>query len=377
MSTDKSILNPFLTSGYVSPEYFCDRKSETEKLIGALENGRNVSLISPRRMGKTGLILHTFHEIRTSKDISCIYIDIFPTQNLHDFTVLLAKKIIGELDTTVESVRKRVFSFFRSIRPVFSIEPLSNVPTLSVELQDSQTETGLDEIFQYLKNSGQSCYIALDEFQQITEYPEKGVEALLRSYVQFLPNVKFIFAGSKKHLMDAMFTSAGRPFYQSTQKLTLSEIPEDSYSAFASYHFEKAGKKLPLDVFHHMYRLMAGHTWYIQDILNILFALPYDVYTKNNVDTVLLDILEAENSTYKTYCELVSKGQYRLLRAIACAGKVKEPYESMFMRKNGLTAPSSVRQALKVLIDKGLVLHTDDDGYIVYDRFFSLWLARG
>lgn len=38
--------NPFLLSGYVSPEYFCDRVEETQKLISALRNGRNVTLIS-------------------------------------------------------------------------------------------------------------------------------------------------------------------------------------------------------------------------------------------------------------------------------------------------------------------------------------------
>ncbi len=370
------MLNPFITSGYVGPEYFCDRKLETEKLISALENGRNVSLISPRRMGKTGLILHTFHNIGVTRDVPCIYIDIFATQNLHDFTVLLAKKILGELDTTVDAVQKKIFGFFRSIRPIISLDPLNNLPTISVELQDSQTEAGLDEVFEYLKNSGQTYYIALDEFQQITEYPEKGVEALLRSYVQFLPNVKFIFAGSKKHLMDAMFSFVGRPFYQSTQKLVLSEIPEDSYNAFALLHFEKAGKNMPSEVFHYIYQLMAGHTWYIQHLLNILFAKPLDIYTQEDVDAVLADILESENSTYKTYCELVSKGQYRLLKAIACAGKLYEPYEAEFMRGNGLTAPSSVRQSLKVLVEKGLVLKTDDGGYMVYDRFFSFWLAR-
>lgn len=100
---------------------------------------------------------------------------------------------------------------------------------MSFSLQANEAEAGLKEIFEYMETSGRRCYIAIDEFQQITDYPEKGTEALLRSHIQFSPNVHFVFAGSKKHIMDAMFSSVNRPFYQSTQKLGLKEIPCETY----------------------------------------------------------------------------------------------------------------------------------------------------
>ena len=37
-----------------------------------------------------------------------------------------------------------------------------------------------------LQGTEKRIYIAIDEFQQIAEYPEDGTEALLRSYIQFL-----------------------------------------------------------------------------------------------------------------------------------------------------------------------------------------------
>ena len=57
----KTLKNPFTTSGYVSSRYFCDRERESSELIREITNGNNVALISTRRMGKTGLILHCFH----------------------------------------------------------------------------------------------------------------------------------------------------------------------------------------------------------------------------------------------------------------------------------------------------------------------------
>lgn len=85
--------NPFITSGYVSPEYFCDREQESAELIMDIEGRNNKVMISPRRMGKTGLILHCFHQARLRENYYCFFIDIYSTLNLSDFIVLLGNKI--------------------------------------------------------------------------------------------------------------------------------------------------------------------------------------------------------------------------------------------------------------------------------------------
>jgi len=369
--------NPFLITGYHGPDYFCDREKETEKIISALTNDRNISLISPRRIGKTGLIHHAFYQLsEQDKSVGCFYLDIFSTQNLRDFVELLGKTVIGKLDTYSETMVKRISTFFKSFRPSFTFDSITGNPSVSLNIQTEQSEAGLQEIFDYLKESGKRCYIAIDEFQQITEYPEKGVEALLRSYMQFLPNVKFIFAGSKKHLMDAMFTSVNRPFYQSTQKIGLKEIPIETYREFAIALFSSNNKLLTPVVFNYIYNLMMGHTWYVQFLLNQLFSLSKPEYSEQDVNLLIEDILQEENATFKTYCEVISKGQLRLLRAIAIEKKLSGPFEATFMRKYNLTAPSSVKLALSSLTDKTLILKDEDGSYYVYDRFFSLWLAQ-
>ena len=371
------IKNPFLVAGYHSPAYFCDREAETAKIISALSNDRNVSLISPRRMGKTGLIHHVFHLIsEQDKNIRCFYLDIFSTQNLHEFVTLFGKTIIGKLDDYSKTAMKRVSGFFKSFRPSFMFDAVTGVPTFSMNIQPEQTEQSLQEIFSYLQQSDKRVYIAIDEFQQITDYPEKGVEALLRSYVQFSSNVKFIFSGSKKHLMDAMFSTVNRPFYQSTQKIGLKEISLEIYQKFAVDLFHSYQKMLDPTVFDYIYSEMSGHTWYIQLILNQLFSLNQNKYSVQDVDIQIKEVLEEENATFKTYCEIISKGQLHLLRAIAAERKVSAPFESAFLKKHNLTAPSSVRLALKSLMDKMLILKDDDGNYFVYDRFFSLWLKQ-
>jgi hypothetical protein len=374
---NKKTINPFLIAGYHSPDYFCDREKESAKMIEALTNGRNITLISLRRIGKTGLIHHVFYQLKErNSDVNCFYLDIFPTQNLHDFVNLLGKTIIGELDGFSEKIVKNIISVFKSFRPTISFDSITGNPSLLLNIQPHESEQSLKEIFEYLKSSNKRIYIAIDEFQQITEYPEKGVEALLRSYMQFLPNVKFIFSGSKKHLMDEIFSFANRPFYQSTQKIGLKELPIDTYRRFAVDLFAKNDKIIDHELFDYIYHKLFGHTWYIQLILNHLFVLKTDRVTKQDVDEMIEDILEEENTTYKTYCEIITKGQLNLLRAIASEKVVTEPFEQNFMRKYGLTAPSSVRLALKSLMEKMLIIKDEDGKYSVYDRFFSLWLEK-
>ena len=106
--------NPFLVTGYHSPEYFCDRRQETETMIQALYNGRNVTLIAPRRMGKTGLVKNVFYKLREQEpDIVTFYMDIYSTQALGDFIRLFASTVLGRLDSVPQKALGRVGKFIR------------------------------------------------------------------------------------------------------------------------------------------------------------------------------------------------------------------------------------------------------------------------
>ncbi len=365
--------NPFLITGYYSPEFFCDRKEETATILDALHNERNVTLIAPRRMGKTGLIRHAlYHLNEQNKDIVTCYMDIYSTQSLGDFVRLLANTVLGKLDTLPQKALNRISRFIRSCRPVFTFDELTGAPKVTIDVAPSEERNTLKEIFEYLGSSEKRCYIAIDEFQQITEYPEKGIEALLRSYIQFVPNVHFIFAGSKQHVMREMFTSSKRPFYQSTQLLTLGTINIDEYASFAIEHFAKHSLNLPKKVFDKIYEKFNGHTWYIQSILNRLYGY------NRNVDWELVrytleQIISEASYSYADLMKAYSPGQVRLLKAIANEGCVKEILAGDFINKYNLRATSSVKASLKKLLDNELIYQTSE-GYIIYDRFMNEWI---
>ncbi len=367
--------NPFLIAGYHSPEFFCDRKAESSTILEALYNGRNITLIATRRMGKTGLIHHVFYQLKEQKsDVVTLYMDIYSTQSLGDFVRLFANTVLGQLDSVPQKALNRIGQFIRSCRPVFTFDEITGTPKVTVDVSPTEEESTLKEIFDYLGSSEKRCYIAIDEFQQIAEYPEKGVEALLRSYIQFLPNVNFIFAGSKQHVMQEMFTSSKRPFYQSTQLLTIGTVNRDEYADFAMAHFAKNNLQLPREVFDAIYDKFDGHTWYIQNLLNRLYGYNRDVEMAS-ITYAMEQIVAEQSYSYADLLKAYPAGHVRLLKAIAQEGCVKEVLAGNFISKHKLRAASSVSSALKKLVANELVYQTTD-GYIIYDRFMGEWLRN-
>ena len=372
----KELENPFVYKGYEGPMYFCDREQETENMVSALKNGRNITLLSPRKIGKTGLIKHAFNRISTTEnDTICIYVDIFSTQNLHDFVQVLGTAVVEEALWREKSLMAKTLDAFKAWRPVVSIDTMTGMPTLSVNIDSTSDEYTLKSIFEYLERSKKQVFVAIDEFQQVAYYPEKGTEALLRSHVQF-SHAGFIFSGSRQHLMAEMFNSPKSPFYQSTEFMNLQPIPEDAYYDFARRFFEAKKGSLSQEVFHDIYHCFSGYTWYIQLMMNRLYERNKKITRPQQANDAILAVLDTLTPQYEMLMTLLTTNQVNLLKAIAKEGKVEQPQSNEFIKRNDLPSPSSVKTALDVIVEKELV-YAHPDGYIVYDRLLNLWLQRG
>lgn len=376
MEKSTAVFNPFSITSYMGAEYFCDRFEETKELAGALRNGRNVTLISPRRLGKTGLIHHFFQSLNP-KEVQCFYVDLFSTSNLPEFTKALAEEVLSKRSTPYsERVMKEIAQIFGSLRPVFSADPITGMPQCTIDIQPQREEWTLQQILAYLEQSDKPCYIAFDEFQTIAEYKDVKMEALLRSYIQKLTNVHFIFAGSKKHIMAEMFLNTKRPFYRSTQMMHIGVIDENQYYLFASKHLAAHHQHISQETFHELYSLVEGYTWNIQNLLNRLYQTGIEQIDFNTVLIMLDQLLQEEAPSYQMFCRLITDRQLQVLRAVAKEGAVKEPGSNLFLQKYRLGAYSTVRSAMLNLLDKELLYQKDDGSYIVYEKFFGLWLKQ-
>lgn len=370
--------NPFIVSKYIPNEYFCDREEETAFLTKQIENGRNIVLMSPRRLGKTGLIHHFFSQQQIADHYYPFFVDIYPASTLQEMCYIFGKAVFDRLKTKKEKHWETFFRTIKSLRAGFKIDTITGEPSIELSIASIENPTTtLEEIFTYLEEADQPCIVAFDEFQQIAEFQEKRVEATLRSIIQNCSNTTFIFSGSKQHSIEQMFHSKARPFYQSAQMMNLLPLKKEVYSEFTLRLFSQYGKKLDSSIPSAIYDEYEGTTWYMQMMMNELFAITDkgQTCTPSIVPTARENIINVQENSYKTQMSMLSPKQKMVLQAIAHEGTVKSVTSGAFIKKYFLDSASSVQSAVKGLTDKEVV-STTDTGTRVSDYFFSWWLKN-
>lgn len=373
----KQISNPFIISGYEGDHYFCDRRQETVQLSEEIANGNNVALIATRRMGKSGLIQHYFSQPQIQSEYYTFFIDIYDTQSLRELVLKLSREILVRLQPYGSRALKCFWDCMRSLQAGISFSPTGE-PSFNVQAGEIQTGMAtLDEIFQYLELANRPCIVAIDEFQQISNYPEKNIEATLRTYVQQCHNAQFIFAGSQRHTMSSMFTSAARPFFQSVSIMHLDSIDMVQYDIFAKALFEEGGRRLAGGVTSKVYALTRGITWYTQKLFNTLYAhTPVgDECGLADVDEALDYVIKTQSYSYEETMFRMPEKQKMVLIALAKNGPSQAITSSAFLRKFGLPSASTVQSAVRGLLEKDFVTY-ERGIYTVYDLFLGYWIQK-
>lgn len=371
--------NPFLLKGYVSKELFCDRQKEVETLFANVQNGIDTTLISARRMGKTGLILRFFDHLRESSSIHSIYADIFSSRNLSEFIKILSEAILMAFPEK-SSVGKQFMEFIKGFRPLIGYDPLTGQPQIQINYQSAQEkEYTLQGLFSFLDNQGDQIVIAIDEFQQISNYPEKNVEALLRTSIQKLKNVRFIFCGSQKTMMINLFSSVKRPFFASTQYLLLEKIDREEYSLFIRKQFSASDIEITDEALTMVLNWSLTHTFYTQSLCNMLYYMSGRQITLETVRQACAELLKRNEPVFYQYRQLLTPAQWNFLIAVAKEGEVKQLTAQKFISKYEIGTPANARRISRSLIEKELLLEMPqkkETSYRVYDVFLSRWLEN-
>ena len=371
------IFNPFFIGRYVDKQYFCDREKDTETLVRHIINGRNVALISPRRLGKSGLIHHTFAQDVIKYRYTTIYVDIYATKDLCEMVKALSEAIVKAVGQK-KSWHEKFFSFIKSLRVGFHIDAVSGEPSFDIGIGDIENpDKTIRELFDYMEASEKPCILAIDEFQQIREYPQTNTEAFIRSLVQQCSRTSFIFCGSKRHTMTDIFYSPAKPFFQSVISQSLKPIPMETYVEFAGRMFSQRGKILDRAAAEAIYRMFDGCTWYMQMMMNEMFALTKEgmTCTTEYIDFAWDNIIMAQEDRYQAILYGLAPKQKQLLQAIAKDRTVEGITSSDFVKRHRLVSASSVQAALKPLLKNDIV--TCEEGtYRIYDYFFADYLAK-
>lgn len=371
--------NPFPVNGYHGPDLFCDRENEIKSLTRNAKNGINTTLISIRRIGKTGTILHFFEHMKQKNDVICLYVDLYATRSLKEFTEQIARCIHKTIPEN-KSIGKKFIRLLKSLNPVLTFDNLTGQPEIHFEYsQPKQYEYSLNSLFGFLESQNKTILFAMDEFQQVATYPESNTEALLRTLIQNLKNVRFIFSGSNKHLMNELFINSKRPFFGSTQLVNLTHIPKEKYLSFIKTKFETGKRKVNAEALEFIAEWSKLHTYYTQALCNRIYANNYHNITLSEVKQSCIQLLQENEASYFQIRNLLTHGQWQFMIAVAKENKVFQPNSKYFIQKYQLGTQANVQRALTSLLNKEMIYsetHGEKAFYSVYDCFLSRWLEH-
>ena len=375
--------NPFFTITDIPEEFFCDRKVETAKIISLLNNGSNVVLKAPRRIGKSSLIKHVFKQKVIVDRYNTLFVDIYGTKNAADFHSEFQNALLSAPFARNSRI-KRTFS--------------SMVKSAYIELGDYDTLTGkvsfpkigfspstlpkipIKDLFGYLEETSRPNLIVFDEFQQIQQYPER-MAAILRGYIQQMRNTRFIFSGSSRHMLTTMFQLSNQPFYKSAAPMDLDILSLDSYKEFCHEMFKYGNKNVDDAAVTFAYYLFLGETYLLQEVMKESYSRTASggACTKEIVLSSIEELLNRKESDYRDILNRLNNQKERnTLYCIAVEGIARGLTSSSIMKRYNLDNASSVQNALENLgEDKlGLIDKIAKGTFIVQDRLFELWISK-
>ncbi len=366
--------NPFYFGGTVSNEDFCNREKELSELKRDVFSGINILLYSPRRFGKSSLLLRLKEELEREK-VKVIFLDLFPVIDEKDFI----NRYFNEIVKTLVSKKEKVIQSFKELANLnFSInstfKPDGSI-TFSISFSPKEKKTVLKEIleipFLYVTKNNTNVAVIFDEFQEIENL---GLEKEIRTVIQnHGRNVSYLFSGSKKSILTQIFSDKSRPFYKSVKKFPLKEIPLEEWIPFIQNKFEKTGKEIDEEIIKEVFSISRGFPYYIQHICYVLWEVSKEKVKKEDLDYAVNLVLEREEDTFWEEWADLPPTQKKALKIITYTNG-KNIYSKDVLFEFEITA-SQLKRAVEQLLKKDIITK-DKDVYQIIDPIMELWIKR-
>jgi len=373
--------NPFVYGKVARGESFADRETEIEELMADIQSGQNVIIFSPRRYGKTSLILEVLDRVK-KEGILVVYLDLFKVTSEEGFIAAYGKEVAKLQSGGIRTVLQKL----RELLPRLLPKVVLKSENAGVEVEfDPRNERAplLDDLFEAVativtKSSGRAA-VVFDEFQEIAGWDPAGkVERQMRAHFQLHSNISYIFMGSKRHLMQEIFQNKNRPFYRFGKYFPLQKIPRDAFSAFIQDRFGESGVQVAPSAIEAILNTTEDHPYYTQLLCHILWngGREERIVAEGDVQQAVRQIFLREAHAFHDLWDMLPLKARQLLVALAKEGRSQaQLYSSNFLQKHGLGSASSVQRAVSRLMTEE-ILEKANGGYQFTDVFFRQWIEE-
>lgn len=361
----------------VEGENFTDRVKETKRLRMDMENGINVILVSPRRIGKSSLVRKVIKEMNNPK-IQMVFMDIYDCRDEYSFYNRFASEILKQTATKAEQVIENIKKFLVRLTPkiAFSPEPTSEYSlSLGITPQNYQPE----EILQLPEIIGQAhgvhIVVCIDEFQQIGEMTDSlSIQKRLRGVWQHQRNVSYCLFGSKKHLMTKLFQNRRMPFFQFGEMMFLDKIPTDEWIPFIRSRFESQGKQISEELARRICETVEGNSSYVQQLAWNVMAETDKVATEDDFLRAVDSLLAQCSALFEEQLKGLTGHQLNFLRALSDG--VTTDFASKSILETYLLGSKSNVSRIKSSLQNKEMIDFNKDAVYLEDPVFKIWFKR-
>lgn len=373
----KEVTPSFLYGVSVEGDNFTDRTQETRRLKLNFENGLNVILISPRRMGKTSLVKHVIQVV--DKDIvHPVYMDIYDCRSEYDFYNKFAEAILKQTSSEIEILMENVRQFLARVSPKISISP-DSVTDYSISLGITPKEYSPEEVLslpeQIAKQLGKHIVVCMDEFQQVAEWPDSlQVQKRMRGVWQHQQHVSYCLFGSRQHMMNKLFQNKRMPFYQFGEPNYLQAISTDDWIPFIQSKFEKKGLHIDSNFVQQICDTVENQSSYVQQLSwNVMLNTENEV-SGESIEMGISDLLMQCTPLFMEQTGSLTSYQMNLLRAIVDGQHIHWSSQEVLTKYN-LGTKSNVTKMQKVLLERDFIVSTEQ-GLFLSDPVMGLWFKK-
>jgi AAA+ ATPase superfamily predicted ATPase len=363
--------------GLATGQNFCNRVDEQAHLINNIQTLRPTLIMSPRRYGKTSLVMQVTHKLNIPFAGIDLFSELDETEVQNSILTGVAR-LVHAVESTTQKAVQFVSEFFSDLNVSFRYQGAAVEIELNKSIK-SPAKTilaALEKLDALLVKKKQKAVLFFDEFQRVAEISTTGtIEGAIRHIAQQSKAISFIFSGSNRRLLESMFYDSKKPLYKLCDRMSLARISQDDYRPFiqklAKTKWHTALDEAVLDaVFYYSER----HSYYVNVLCHKLW-LKKEAPTEADVLLTWQKYALEEKSNILSEMDLLSKNQSKMLIAIAKYGHENQPTSKSFLSTTHFSA-TSASQALEVLVKKDYIYMDDEGCYRLVDPLMKFLFSQ-
>jgi AAA+ ATPase superfamily predicted ATPase len=375
--------NPFTFGDLALDDAFTDRTDELRELVSDMRNGQNVLVYAPRRYGKSSLVLRAAEEAIRRK-VLVGYCDLMKTPTKEKLAAALARTIHSDLASLVGQAFERAADLFRGLRltPSMEVDPIDG--SLRFTFQAGRRAADIDDTIERLlelpaeiaADRKRRVVLVFDEFQEIVAL-DKQFPNLMRAVFQAQPEVGHVYLGSKRHVLERIFSDRNEPFWRSAKRLELGLIAAEEFAGFVVDRFAQTRRSITDEAVGRLLEASGGHPYGTQELAYSVWELVSErgEARVGDVEEALAKVVRSEHNHFAALWDDASHQQRLLVLALA-EEPTRAPYSRDYHSRHELPPHPSVQTGLASLTRKEIVGRAEDGEYRIIEPFFADWLRR-